>query len=180
MERSRVSALSASRDHATPDDLRNEDRNDDVETDREKQGFPRHGDRREAEQKTDDRSEGEHHDDVVERDLAQREMRLAVREVAPDEDHGRARRCREQDEAGDVAVNLVRWQIRSEELADKEPAQQRHRERLHGPVDEERDADAAPMLAHLRRGREVDLYEHRDDHQPDQDRNGQIDLGDLG
>ena len=34
--------------------------------------------------------------------------------------------------------------------------------------------------AHLRAAAEVDLQQHRHDHQPDQDRHRQVDLGDLG
>src|SRR5215207_6943919 len=90
----------AARQHAAPHDLRNDDRNDDVENDGQQQGFPRDGDRRQAEQQSNDRREREHHDDVVERDLAEREMRLAVRQVAPHEYHGGARRRRQQNEAG--------------------------------------------------------------------------------
>src|SRR3546814_3010997 len=47
-------------------------------------------------------------------------------------------------------------------------------------LDEEGDADAAPMLPHLGEGREVDLQQHRDDHQPDEDRDRQVYLRDLG
>src|SRR5690606_25513252 len=55
----------------------------------------RHDDRREAEQESHDRREGKHHDHVVQRDLAQGEVRLAVREVTPDEHHGRTGGCGE-------------------------------------------------------------------------------------
>jgi hypothetical protein len=61
----------------------------------------------------------------------------------------------------------------------KQPAQQRHRERLDRPVDEQRDADAAPVLAHLVQRAEVDLQQHRDDHHPDQQGDRQVDLGDF-
>ena len=59
-------------------ELRDDHRHDDVEHDREEQRVPRHGDRRQAEQQPDDRREGDDHDGVVERHLAQREMRLAL------------------------------------------------------------------------------------------------------
>src|SRR3546814_15925932 len=36
------------------------------------------------------------------------------------------------------------------------------------------------MLPHLGEGREVDLQQHRDDHQPDEDRDRQVYLRDLG
>src|SRR3546814_20129089 len=41
-------------------------------------------------------------------------------------------------------------------------------------------SEAAPMLPHLGEGREVDLQQHRDDHQPDEDRDRQVYLRDLG
>src|SRR3546814_5082454 len=47
-------------------------------------------------------------------------------------------------------------------------------------LDEEGDADAAPMLPHLGEGREVDFQQHRDDHQPDEDRDRQVYLRELG
>src|SRR5690606_21787866 len=52
--------------------------NDDVETDREKQGFPQYFDVGYAEQQRNDRREGEDHDDVVERHLYQRVVRVAA------------------------------------------------------------------------------------------------------
>lgn len=76
-------------------------------------------------------------------------MRLALGQVRPDEDHGSAGGGSEDDEPGDVAVDLARGEIWPEEIADEEPAERRHRKRLDRPVDEERHADAAPVLLHL-------------------------------
>jgi hypothetical protein len=50
---------------------------------------------------------------------------------------------------------------------------------LTPPVDEQGHAHAAPMLLDLGERREVDLHQHRDNHQPDQHRHRQIDLGHL-
>jgi hypothetical protein len=132
-----------------------------------------------SEQQTDDRREGEHHDHVVQRDLAKREMRLAIGQVAPYEHHRGARRRGEDDQTGDVAVDLIRRQIGRKQVSEEEPGERRHRERLDRPVDEKGDTDAAPVLAHLAERAEVDLEQHRDDHQPDQDRDRQVDAGDL-
>jgi hypothetical protein len=60
------------------------------------------------EQESHDRRKSEHHDRVVERDLAEREVWIAVGQVRPHEHHRRTGRCREDDEAGDVAVDLTR------------------------------------------------------------------------
>ena len=169
----------AAGEHLAPDDLRQDDGDDDVEPDRDQQGLPGHRDRRESQEQADDRREGEHHDGVVQRDLAQREVRLAVGQVAPDEDHRRAGGGGEQDETGDVAVDLRGREVGPEQPADEQPAQQRHRERLDGPVDEQRHADPAPVLPDPAERGEVDLHQHRDDHEPDQHGHRQVDLGDL-
>jgi MFS transporter, DHA2 family, multidrug resistance protein len=57
-----------------PQDLRDGDRNKDVEHDREDERVPGHRDRREPEQQADDGREGDDHDDVVERHLRQGEV----------------------------------------------------------------------------------------------------------
>ena len=49
------------------------------------------------------------------RHLRQGEQRVAVGQPAPDEDHRRAGRGGEQDEAGDVAVELVGRQVGRED-----------------------------------------------------------------
>src|SRR6202000_208065 len=43
----------------------------------------------------------------------------------------------------------------------------------------QRHADAAPVLAHLAEGTEVDLQKHRNNHQPDEPGYRQIDPGDF-
>ena len=106
-------------------------------------------------------------------------MRLALAQVRPHEHHCRAGRRRQQNKARDIGRNLRRWQPWREQMADEQRSQQRHRERFYRPIDEQRDTDAAPMLAHLTKRAKVDLQKHRDDHQPDQPGHGQIDPGDL-
>jgi hypothetical protein len=103
----------------------------------------------------------------------------AARQTAPDKDHRRAGRRRQQDQAGDVAVQLVGGQHGRKQVADEQPGQKRHRERLHQPVHEQRHADAAHVLSHLVQRAEVDLHQHRDDHDPDQQAHRQIDLRDF-
>ena len=61
-------------------------------------------------------------------------------------------------------------------MRDEQPAEQRHREGLHQPVDADRHRDAAPLLPHLSERGEVDLEQHGNDHQPHQHGDGQIDL----
>ena len=84
--------------------LGDDDRHDDVEEDRQQQRLPGDGDRGDAEQQADDGREGEDHDHVVDGDLAQGEMRLAVEQIAPHEHHRRAGSGGQQDQAGDVGL----------------------------------------------------------------------------
>jgi len=60
-------------------------------------------------------------------------------------------------------------------VADEQPAQQRHRERLDQPVDEQRHADAPQVLTHPRQRAEVHLQQHGDDHHPDEQAHRQVD-----
>ena len=54
-----------------------------------------------------------------------------------------------------------------------------HRERLHAPVDEQRDTDAAHVRLYLMQRAEVDLQQHRDDHHPHQHADRNVDPGNL-
>jgi glyceraldehyde 3-phosphate dehydrogenase len=160
-------------------ELGDRQRQDDVHHHRQKQRLPGHGNRRYAKQQGDDRSEGEDHHQIVERDLGEREVGVAPAQIAPHENHRRARRGAKQDQAGDVAVDLRCGQERRENVADEYPAEQRHGERLDGPVHEQRDADAVLLAAQLMQRGEVDLHQHRDDHHPDQQPDREVDLRDL-
>jgi hypothetical protein len=159
--------------------LRDGDRDDDVEQHRDEQRLPRHDDRRQAKEQRHDGGEGDDHDRVVEGDLAQGEVRVALREAAPHEHHRGAGRRREQDQAGDIGVHLVGRQVRREHMTQEQPGEQRHREGLDQPVDAEGYGNAPPVLAHLPHRREVDAQQHRDDHHPDEDAHREIDARHL-
>ena len=117
---------------------------------------------------------------VVERHLAQREVRLAVEQVRPDEHHRRAGRGRQDDQAGDVAVDLVgRQQGRNRQPMNSQPSSA-----IENGLTAQLTNRVTPMPRQCRptspqRG-EVDLEQHRHDHQPDQGRHRQVDLRDLG
>ena len=106
-------------------------------------------------------------------------MRFAANEVGPDENHRGAGCRRQQDESGDIGLNLVGREHRREYMADQQRPEQRHREGFDRPVDEECHANPAGMLCDFPHGGEVDLQEHRDDHQPDQNCDRQVDLRDF-
>lgn len=63
-------------------------------------------------------------------------------------------------------------------MRDEQPAEQRHREWLDQPVDADRYADAAAVLADLAQRGRVDFEQHGYDHEPNQHRSRQIDLRD--
>ena len=163
----------------TTPDLGQDNRNHDVQHDRGDQRIPGHGDGRNAEQKSHQRREGHNHDAVVERNLRQGKQRIAVGQPAPHKDHCRARGGCQQDQPGDVAIELVGGQHRCKQVTNEQPAQKRHRERFDQPVDEQGDANPANVLAHFVQRAEIHLDQHRDDHHPDQQTDRQIDLGDL-
>ena len=107
-------------------------------------------------------------------------MWFALAQIAPHEDHGCTRRGREQNEPGDIRIDLIGWKIGPEEMADEQPAKRRHREGFDRPIDKQGHADAAPVFFDLMKRGKIDLDEHRDDHQPDENRNRQVHLRDFG
>ena len=106
-------------------------------------------------------------------------MGLAVRQVTPDKHHGGAGCRGEDDQARNVAVNLIRGQPLTKQSGDKQPTEKRHRERLYRPIDEHSNPNPAPMLAHLMKRAKIDLQKHGNDHQPHQYGDRQVDLGDF-
>lgn len=85
-----------------PDGLRDNDRNDDVEGDRQQQRLPRDRDGGKTEKQRDVGHEGKDHQYIVQFDLREGEMRLAVGELAPYEDRCGTRCGGKDDEPGDV------------------------------------------------------------------------------
>ena len=159
--------------------LGDDDRDDDIEHHRGKQGIPRHYDAGDPEQQRHQRREGKHHDEVVHRHLRQGEVGIAVGEAAPDKHHGGAGGRRQQDQARYVTVELIRRQPVGKQHADKEPAEEGHGEGLDQPVDKEGDPNPLEMPLHLMQGAKIDLEQHGDDHHPDQQPHRQVDLGHL-
>ena len=168
----RISSARLSGAERQRDDHEHEDR---VEQDRERHfqaGRARH-------QELHDRRERDEHDQVVHRDLHQRVGGVAVGEVRPDEDHRRAGRGGQDDDAGHVLARQLRADQRQEEVLEEEPAEEGHRERLHQPVHDEGDDEARGPPADAADRREVDLEHHRVDHQPDEDGDRDVDLAAL-
>ena len=106
---------------------------------------------------------------IVECDLAQGEVRLSVGKVAPDEHHGRARRGGEQDEPRDVG--LLIWSAGSIGL-NSWPMNIQPSKAMENGLTPQLMNSVTPMprqcSLHLTKRPEVDLQQHRNDHQPDQ------------
>ena len=134
-----------------------DERNDDIEPDRQKQGFPRHTDIRDAQKHRHDGRKGEHHDRIIHADLDQRIVRVPARQLRPDEDHGR-------DEI-------------SKHIAEEQDAERRHGEGLDQPVHDQGDDQAFRLVAHILQRGKVHANHHRPDHGPDQQRHRKIDIG---
>ncbi len=159
-----------------PEDQRDDDESDHA-VEQHREGHAQVA--RARDEEADDRREQHEHDQVVQRNLHERVGRIAVRQVRPDEDHRGAGGGGEDDRPRDVLVGQLRADERQEEVLEEHPAEEGHRERLDDPVDEERDEQSARPPADSEQAAEVDLQHHRVDHQPDQDRDRDVDLAPL-
>ena len=63
-------------------------------------------------------------------------------------------------------------------MCDENPGEQRHREGFDQPVDPDRCRNSAPVLPDLAKGGEIDLEQHRHNHQPDENGDRDVDLRD--
>jgi len=133
---------------------------------------------REAQQQAHQRGESHHHNGVIQGDLGEREKRVAIGQSTPHKHHRRAGRRGKQNQPRDVAIDLIGRQERGKKMANKYPPEERHGEGLYEPIHEERDPDALYMAPYLSQGAKVHLHQHWDDHDPDEQTHGQVDLGD--
>ena len=83
------------------------------------------------------------------------------------------------DQAGDIGAHLISGQVGPEEIADEKRAERRHREGFDRPIDEQGHSNAAPVLTNFAERGKVDFDQHRNNHEPDQSRHRQVDLGDF-
>ena len=83
------------------------ERDDDEDRDRRDEGRPGHGEVGDAQQQAGDRCEREDQDEVIDRDLGEGVVGVAVGELAPHEHHRGAWGDPEQDHAGDVLVGFA-------------------------------------------------------------------------
>jgi len=102
-------------------------------------------------------------------------MRLAVHQVRPGEHHSGAGRGRQQNEAGDIAVRQIRWQPWPKVMRDEHQAKSAIKNVLISQLTPT--VMAMPrQLADLAQSGQIDLQQHRHDHEPDQHRDRQIQL----
>ena len=81
--------------------------------------------------------------------------------------------------SGSWLENKPRVDDSGEEVLEEESSEKGHAERLPEPVDEQNDQDPLRSAADTLQCREVDPQHHRIDHQPDQDRDREVDVTHL-
>jgi hypothetical protein len=120
------------------------------------------------------------HEQVVEGDLHERVGAVAAEEQRPDKDHGGVGRTREEDQARNIRVAQGRvGDGRRVGHAEEEEGEGVHGEGLDEVVDDGCEGDGGRGLAHPQDGIEVDLDEHREDHDPQEHGHDGVDLGEL-
>src|SRR5664280_108273 len=159
---------------ATPDEQAScqgstDEWNDDEQADGQEQCGVGDLDIADAKQQRDDRNEQDQDDQVVDGNLDKCVRGVATGEIAPHEDHGGARRCAQQHGACYVLLDLVGRKDVAIGSLEKPDGQQEHRERLDGPVDDQRDQQTLGALADAHNAAEVDLQHHGINHEPDED-----------
>jgi len=108
--------------------------------------------------------------------LDQRVVGVSFDELAPHEDHGRARCHAQQDHAGDVLACQLGIHPGGEYMPKKQYAQCCHAEGLDQPVHHKREHQTLRLLPYILHRVPVDLDHHRIDHHPDEDGDDQVDL----
>src|SRR5664280_2866662 len=146
-----------------------DERNDDKQPDGQEQCRVRDLDIANAKQQSNDGDEQNEDDQVVDGDLNQRVSGVSASEVAPYEDHSGAGCCSQQHGACDVLLDLVGGEDVAIGSLEEPDGQQEHRERLDGPVDDQRDQQTFGVLADAQDAAEVDLQHHGINHEPDED-----------
>ena len=149
-------------------DIPGDQRNHDIQPDREQQGFPGHRDIGDPQKQGDNRCEGENHDDVVYGYLDQRVGRIAPRHLRPDKHHCGTGSGAQQDEPADIFLSIFRRDEIGEQDFEKQHAESCHRERLDQPVYREGNDEAFGPVADVADTGEVDIHHHRIHHRPDQ------------
>jgi len=119
---------------------------------------------------------GDQHDEVIHRHLHERVNRVAVGEIAPDEDHRRAGCGGEDDKAGGVCFRQFRGNPPGKNVLHEQPAQKRHAERLDEPVDEQGDEQSPGLFGDAAEGGKIHLEHHGINHKPDEHRDGRVDV----
>jgi len=74
---------------------------------------------------------------------------VPVTKVAPDKYHCSTRRSGQNDQSGNVTVQLFHRQPAGEQMADKNPREQGHRKGFNAPIDEKRHANTFPVLPYV-------------------------------
>ena len=144
---------------------------------REEQSHPRNGYAAYSQQQSDDRYEGGKDYQVVGRDLHQRVGRVSLRQVAPYEHHGRTGSSTQKYSTRQILSRQVPWKYRSVDHIEEEYSDTVHREGFDQPVGDPGDHKPSRILPDFPDTVEIDLKHHGIDHQPNEDRYRNRDVG---
>lgn len=124
---------------------------------------------------SDRRRIGEDHDHIIQRDLHQRVIRVALGELRPDKHHRRAGRGAQQDHARDILARRARLDEGREDIFEEQHAESCHGEGLDQPVHGQCDDQPLGAFMNALERCEIHPHHHRIDHEPDQHRDHEID-----
>ena len=133
-----------------------------------------------ASQQHHDRRKSKNHDQVINGNLCQCVRAIAIGEVAPNEDHRRARSSGENDQADDIVFSGFRIdpsEYIAEEGCDEKPTKSRHAEGLHDPIHKERDEQSSWLSENASDPTEVDLQHHGINHEPNENGDRDVHMG---
>ena len=144
-----------------------------------KQCFPRNDEVRDTKQKASDGGEGKDHDQVVDGDLDEGVVGIALGEMAPNEDHRGTGSDAEQDHPCDDLGGFFGGDKADKKGFEEDDTEGSHCEGFDQPIDNEGEDQPFGFAPDIFDAGEIDFEHHGIDHQPDQRSNEKIDAGNL-
>ena len=132
----------------------------------ENKGVPGNGDSSDAEKETDNRHESRQQNKVVDRNLHECISGVALRQVAPHENHGRARSCTEQHRPSKVFIGKIERNKIFENHKKEEPGDAEHCKWLYDPVGDAGHDNTFRLLSNAFNALEINFKHHRKHHHP--------------
>ncbi len=137
---------------------------------------PRDGEVSDAQEQSSDRCEREDQDEVIDGNLGEGVVGVAVGELAPHKHHRGAWGDPEQNHARDVFVSFASGDEISEHESEEQIRQASHCEWFDQPIDDQCENETLGAPADVVQAVGFDLEHHRVDHQPDQRGDDQVDV----